>query len=73
MARLRADGEAALEAQGVSHAKQEAQLAGDKAALRARIREQDSASEELLKQFRLDAAKQAAKLRQDFELQVGTP
>ena len=36
-------------------------------------REQELSSEELLKQFRLDNAKQAAKLRQEFELQVRQP
>lgn len=50
---------------------QESELADDKRRLKQHIKEQELSGVELLKQFRLENAKAASKLRQEFELQVG--
>ena len=49
---------------------QESELADDKRRLRQHIKEQELSGVELLKQFRLENAKEVSKLRQDFELQA---
>jgi hypothetical protein len=49
---------------------QEAELGDDKRRLKQHIKEQELSSVELLKQFRLENAKEISKLRQEFELQV---
>lgn len=70
LARLKAAGEAALKQQADAFAQQEAQLGDDKRRLKQHVREQELSTEELIKQFRLDNAKQASRLRQEFEGQA---
>ncbi|KAL4423403.1 hypothetical protein ABPG77_009981 [Micractinium sp. CCAP 211/92] len=70
LSRLKAAGEAALKQQADAFAQQEAQLGDDKRRLKQHVREQELSAEELIKQFRLDNAKQASRLRQEFEAQA---
>ncbi|KAL4443289.1 hypothetical protein ABPG75_011026 [Micractinium tetrahymenae] len=70
LSRLKAAGEAALKQQADVFAQQEAQLGDDKRRLKQHVREQELSAEELIKQFRLDNAKQASRMRQDFEGQA---
>ncbi|GAB4818648.1 hypothetical protein N2152v2_005694 [Parachlorella kessleri] len=70
IAKLKADAEVALKQQQDSFARQEAELADDKRRLRQHIKEQELSGVELLKQFRLENAKEARQIQQKYEAQL---
>ncbi|KAK9806160.1 hypothetical protein WJX72_003639 [[Myrmecia] bisecta] len=64
---LKADGEMALKLQDDDFAKREAELLADKRALKQELKEQELAGEEVVRQLKLEQAKQVTKLRAEVE------
>uniref|UniRef100_A0A7S0N549 Growth arrest-specific protein 8 domain-containing protein n=1 Tax=Pyramimonas obovata TaxID=1411642 RepID=A0A7S0N549_9CHLO len=65
---LKADGEMALKLQQDEFAKREDELQQDKRSLKLDLKEMELAHEDVVRQLKLDNAKEITKLRQEFEL-----
>jgi len=65
---LKADGEMALKLQQDEFAKREDDLQQDKRSLKLDLKEMELAHEDVVRQLKLDNAKEITKLRQEFEL-----
>lgn len=68
---LKTDGEMALKLQQDDFRKREGDLSKDKRGLKVELKEQELSHQDVVRQIKLEQAKEITKLRQEYELQVG--
>lgn len=67
---LKTDGEMALKLQQDDFRKRESDLSKDKRGLKVELKEQELSHQDVIRQLKLEQAKEVTKLRQEYELQV---